>query len=343
MNQTGRIMRLVPNAALSGGEFLLECSDLHLTLGDSFEVRCDGVKASLLGTSSRRVTAIVPPELIDETRVSVDFVWNGNTSNKQYLTVGELLADDLHLVANPAYSPVTGELYLTRSGSRGQELPVTLFKLDAYGDLHEISGDIMNPTGLAFDRTGQLFVSSRADGIVYRVTALDAVPFARNLGVATDLAFDFRGDLYVGDRTGTIHRINPLGEAQAWVEIEPSVAAYHLAFGPDDALYVAGPTVSSNDAIVRITPAGRVEKFFSGFMRPQGLAFDRAGNLYVVACYRGRRGVWRIPSEADDCELILAASNLVGLCFNEEGDLIAGAHNAVYRVPLGITGWLPTI
>lgn len=298
---------------------------------------------SLLGASSRRITAIVPPETDGETQMSVDFVWNGAASTAQQLTVGALLADELHLVANPAYSPTTGDLYLTRSGSRGQDLPVTLFKLDTYGELHEISGDILNPTGLAFDRTGQLFISSRADGTVYRMTALDAVPFARNLGVATDLAFDFRGDLYVGDRTGTIHRINPLGESQAWAEIEPSVAAYHLAFGPDDALYVTGPTVASNDAIVRITPSGRVEKFFGGFVRPQGLAFDRAGNLYVVGCYQARRGVWRIPPEADDCELILAGNNLVGICFSDAGDLIAATHHAVYRVPLGIIGWLPTI
>jgi hypothetical protein len=46
--------------------------------------------------------------------------------------------------------------------------------------------------------------------------------------------------LYVGDRTGTIFRVNEIGEEKAWAQIEPSVSAYHLAFGPDGSLFVTG-------------------------------------------------------------------------------------------------------
>ena len=37
--------------------------------------------------------------------------------------------------------------------------------------------------------------------------------------------------------------------------LEPSIAAYHLAFGFDEYLYVAGPTTSSFDSIYRISPS----------------------------------------------------------------------------------------
>src|SRR5262249_27657825 len=156
------------------------------------------------------------------------------------------------------------------------------------GELSEFSGDITNPTGIAFDKEGQMFVTSRMDGTVYRVTPFkEAVPFARNLGVATGLAFNSHGKMFVGDRTGTIYEVNELGEEKSWAQLEPSVSAYHLAFGPDDYLYVTGPTVTSFDSVMRIDEAGNASVFYRGLGRPQGLAFDRDGRLYVAATLRG--------------------------------------------------------
>jgi DNA-binding beta-propeller fold protein YncE len=89
--------------------------------------------------------------------------------------------------------------------------------------------------------------------------------------------------MYVGDRTGAIFKVNGIGEERAWAQIEPSVSAFHLAFGPDGALYVTGPTVTSSDCVWRIDPDGEIDIFFKGLGRPQGLAFDTDGNLYVAA------------------------------------------------------------
>jgi len=92
--------------------------------------------------------------------------------------------------------------------------------------------------------------------------------------------------------------VNGIGEERAWTQLEPSVSAFHLAFGPDDSLYVAGPTVTSFDSIWRINQDGDIDMFFKGLGRPQGLAFDRDGNLYVAAAFRGRRGIVRISPAA---------------------------------------------
>ena len=111
----------------------------------------------------------------------------------------EKLASDVHPVANPAFDPDDGSLFVTRSGSRGEELPVTLFRIDITGEVKEYSGDIANPTGIAFSKDGEMFVTSRLDGTVYKVNPFkEAVSFASNLGVATGIAFDKKGLMYVG-------------------------------------------------------------------------------------------------------------------------------------------------
>nr|MDQ3819525.1 gluconolaconase [Acidobacteriota bacterium] len=266
---------------------------------------------------------------------------DGQRSAPARFHVGRELAEDLHLVANPAVDPDDGSLYVTRSGSRGQQFPVTIFRIDASGQVSDFSGDVANPTGIAFDNSGQMFVTSRLDGNVYRITPFkEAVAFAKNLGVATGLAFDTEGRMYVGDRTGTIYRVNGIGEEQAWAQLEPSVSAYHLAFGPDDALYVTGPTVSSFESVTRIDRSGRASVFYRGLGRPHGIAFDREGYLYVAGCLRARRGIIRIAPDGSDAEVFIAGMNTVGLAFNSAGDVAVATNEAVYSLPLGIHGAL---
>ena len=184
-----------------------------------------------------------------------------------------------------------------------------------------------------------MFVTSRFDGTVYRVTAeRQFVAFAADLGVATGLAFNRSGEMFVGDRSGTIFRINEIGEAKPWAQHEPSVSAYHLAFGPDGSLYVSGPTVSSFDSIVRFDEDGNASTFYQGLGRPQGLAFDRKGNLYVAASLRGRRGIVRISPDGSNAQLVVSGMNVVGLAFGPVGEMVVATNEAVYTIPLGIHG-----
>jgi sugar lactone lactonase YvrE len=172
--------------------------------------------------------------------------------------------------------------------------------------------------------------------------------FARNLGIATGIVFDAEGRMYVGDRGGTIYVINELGEATALASMEPSVSAYHFAIGPDAYLYATGPTLSSFDSVMRISPEGEVIRFFSGLGRPQGLAFDKDGNLYVAASRRGHRGIVRITPDAE-AEVVVAGNSLVGLCFDDQGNMLVasthannqGSSGEIYRIPLGIEGYRP--
>jgi sugar lactone lactonase YvrE len=157
------------------------------------------------------------------------------------------------------------------------------------------------------------------------------------MGIGTGLAFDREGNLYVGDRSGTVFKISRQRQIYVFATVEPSIAAYHLAFGPDDHLYLTGPTTSSFDCIHRISPDGAVETFFRGLGRPQGIAFDAEGRLYVAASLAGRRGVIRIDQNRQP-ELFLSGPNIVGLAFLPSRALAVATSNALYRVDVNIAG-----
>jgi sugar lactone lactonase YvrE len=161
--------------------------------------------------------------------------------------------------------------------------------------------------------------------------------FVEGMGVATGIAFDSEGNLYVGDRGGTIFKISQNRQIFVFATLEPSMAAYHLAFGPDGYLYVTGPTTSSFDAIQRISQAGDVELFYRGLGRPQGLAFDDQGRLYVAASLGGRKGVIRITAERR-ADLFLSGPGIVGLAFTPSRAMIIATTNSLYRVDVGIKG-----
>ena len=222
MSNEGKILRIDPPYALPGAEVSIDCEGLDTSEPTLCGVWFDSEPAPIIAMSPRRILAIVP-EVKQGGPVNVTLEREGVRSEPVSITVARRLAEDLHPVANPAFDPDDGALFVTRSGSRGEQLPVTIFRIDVNGDLAEFSGDIVNPTGIAFDSSGQMFVSSRFDGTVYRVTPFkEALPFARNLGIATGIAFDSSNAMYVGDRTGTIFKVNGIGEESPWAQLEPS-------------------------------------------------------------------------------------------------------------------------
>lgn len=339
MSTPAKILGIDPVYAIAGGELIIDCAGFDTRDPTECNVLVGDMPAQIVALGPRRVLALVP-----ETKggqVDVRLQSGDAVSEPVRLTVARKLAGDLHPVANPAFDPDDGALFVTRSGSRGEELPVTLFRIDISGEVNEYSGDIPNPTGIAFNSEGEMFVTSRLEGVVYKITPFkEAVEFARNLGVASGIAFDSKGVMYVGDRSGAIFKVNGIGEERAWAQVEPSVSAFHLAFGPDDALYVTGPTVTSSDCIWRIDPDGEIGIFFKGLGRPQGLAFDTDGNLYVAASLRGRRGIVRISPNGLDAKVVVAGVNLIGLAFSSAGEMAVVSIDSVYSLPAQIRGTL---
>lgn len=321
-----------PAAAITGGELHIHGS--HLATQGRPSVKVGNQPAHLVIAGDSYILAKVP----DSATVGELVVASGNLESNLFEThVGIQIAESLHPVANPAVDR-EGNIYTTFSGSRGQKSPVSIYKIDTNYNTKPFVTDMMNPTGLAFDREGMLYVSSRYDGIVYQVTPSGNMSvYVEGMGVATGLAFDSDENLYVGDRSGTIFKISKTRQIYVFATLEPSIAAYHLAFGADDYLYVTGPTTSSFDSIYRISHAGEVETFFRGIGRPQGLAVDAAGRLYVSGSLGGRRGIVRLDQSAKP-EQFLSGPGIVGLAFTPSRAMIVATQNALFRVDVDIAG-----
>ena len=83
---------------------------------------------------------------------------------------------------------------------------------------------------------------------------------------------------------------------------------------------------------------GRSERFFpAGSGRPQGLAFDRLGNLYVAGSLAGKRGVVRLTPQAE-AEVVIGGSNIVGLAVLPTHRAIIATNNAVYTLDWEVEG-----
>src|SRR5881628_128752 len=322
------IKNVAPKAALPGGEVVIEYSGRELAGSARPEVRFGDFTAQVTMASSDHIIAKVPDSSSEIGTQELVIATDGDTSRPFPYEIGKKLASNLHPVANPALDP-GGNVYATYSGRRGQKTPVSIYKVTPKGAVTPFVTDIMNATGLTFSLTGELFVSSRFEGNIYKVDSAGHTElFTEGMGIATGMAFDRDGNLYVGDRSGSIFKISASKEIFVFATLEPSMAAYHLAFGFDDYLYVAGPTTSSFDSIYRISPSGEVDRFFTGLGRPQGMAFDIEGSLYCVSSYRGRRGIFRFRDPRKP-ELAVAGLSLVGLAFDFDENLIVADANSI--------------
>ena len=301
------------------------------------DVRIGGVPARLMRASSQALAAVVPDGL-DGGRTSIRV--DGATGETAFVEIGAPLATGLHQVDNPAFDEA-GNLYVTFSGSRGQESPVSVFVVRRDGSREPFVSGVPNPTSLAFGPDGHLYVSSRFDGSVHRV-ARDgsSTQFASDLGVACGIAFGPDGSLYVGDRSGSVLRVAGK-EVSLFATLPASVAAFHLAFGPDGSLYVTAPTLSSRDPVYRIRASGEVEVFYDGLGRPQGLAFDSDGHLYVVDALAGSSGLYRFALDRPTTpEQVVVGGSLIGLAFDPHGGIVLASSDTAYRLSVPLRGLL---
>jgi len=326
-DKSSELTALDPLRVIEGGRLWLRGNALPIPLSTEEMCTIGGVPARAVFAAPDRMAVEVPIGL-DGGQTEVKVPWLPGAT--LFVEVGVPLAFGLHQVDSAAID-ASGRVYVTYSGSRGQKSPVSIFRVSQPGGPREpfVSG-IVNVTSMQFGPDGLLYVSSRFDGSVYRVFEDGKYEVvASDLGLACGLAFAPDGTLFVGDRSGTIFHIDGKGRTETLVSLPASVAAYHLAMGPDDAVYVTGPTLASFDRVYRVSMEGRVESIDQSFGRPQGLAFDHAGVLHVVEALAGASGVYQL--RASGKTLTIAGPRLVGLTFGSNGTTIVSSSDTVYR------------
>ncbi len=90
------------------------------------EVHFGDVDGSIVVSSDQFIVARVPE---GATSGGVVVATNGHRSNSREVHVAVPIADSLHPVANPAVD-ADGNIYATFSGSRGQKVPVAIYRID---------------------------------------------------------------------------------------------------------------------------------------------------------------------------------------------------------------------
>src|SRR5581483_9193536 len=153
-NGRPQISRVTPEAAIPGGEFQIRGAGLART--ERPRVTIGDVEAPVVIGSDSYVIVRVP----EGASAGELVVASGNQSSQAWnCGVGIQIAENLYPVGNPAVDSF-GNIYVTFSGSRGQKTPVSVYKIDLNYNSKPFVTEMMNATGLAFDKAGTLYVSS---------------------------------------------------------------------------------------------------------------------------------------------------------------------------------------
>lgn len=326
MGVVAGLSNLEPVRVVPGGRLWVHGDGFPRPDASADDVSIGGLPARISFAAPSRLAVVVPQPLPSGSQ-PVKVSWAAGAT--LYADVARVLATGLHQVDNPVVD-AAGHVYVTYSGSRGQQAAVSIFRVTPAGAREPFVHGLVNPTSLALGPDGKLYVSSRFEGRVYRIHEDGQYEvIGSDLGIATGLAFTPDGALYVGDRSGTLFRIDVQGRTEAVASLPGSMAAFHLAAGRDGWLYVAAPTLSTYDTLRRVHPDGRVEPLEWVFGRPQGLAFDRAGVLHVVEALAGASGIYALRPGRPR-ELVVSGPNLVGLAFGPDGGLAVTSNDVLY-------------
>ena len=207
---------------------------------------------------------------------------------------------------------------------------------------------IATPQAMAFSLSGELLVNNDESGRITRIRGGRGEFFAAVASYIPPLghlALERSGDLYFSEGCPGFQprliRISPRGEI---TEVTRDVSfPSGLAFTPGGTLYVAE---NLSGQVSSVSAEGTVTTFVDGLTRPQSMAADGAGNLYVVG-YEGplsnptdpadnptSNRIWKIDPAGN--RTLYATTYVNSLAFSPAGELFisgpVGRQSGVLRV-----------
>lgn len=325
-----KIKSVQPGIGIAGGKVLVEGTGFNPEDSFDTQVLFGGVAGRVLLMSPTRIHVQIP----DEAKPGpVTIELKGKASNAYPFILGRKLSDNMNPVDNPLFDS-EGNLLVAFSGKRGETPPVSVFKISPDGDVKPYLHNIPNATSMAFDANGDLFVSSRFEGTVYKATPKgDVSVFAKDLGIPTGIAFNRDGFLFVGDRGGRIWKISPKGESSVFAEVPESMVAFHLAFDLEGNLLVSNPGLSSYNHLLMIDSSGKAIPLYGGFGRPQGIAVDAKGAIYISEAKAGESAIMKVLP-GGEVRTLLSGPVMIGIALDKLGNIAITTPDSVCMVQL---------
>lgn len=172
-----------------------------------------------------------------------------------------------------------GNLFVVSGGG-------TILKFTPDGSKSTFASGLSSPSALAFDGMGNLYVTESFGDIgdISKFTPAGVKSTFASDGNLTGLAFDLSGNLFASHRGATdlgggIIKFTPDGKGSEFAPLT----------GPGMAVSASGSlftpfrsSINDEPRIIEFTPTGSASFFTSEVDEPGGLAFDGAGNLFLV-------------------------------------------------------------
>ena len=247
-----------------------------------------------------------------------------------YVDIGAPLATGLHQVDNPAFDR-DGNLFVTFSGSRGQQSPVSIFVVRPDGSREPFVSDLPNPTSLAF---GPRRPAPRVEPVRRQRLPHRRVTVARSSRpilvsrAGSPLTRTARSSSATAP--GSILRVRRRRRV-VFAALPPSIAAFHLAFGPDGSLFVTGPTLTRATASIAFPDRRRRGLLRrASAVRRAWRSTPRVGSTWWTRLPARRRLSLRAGHRGAPEQLVVGGG-LVGVAFAPDGALAVASADAVYQ------------
>lgn len=184
------------------------------------------------------------------------------------------------------------------------------------------------PSGLAFDRAGNLYVANYDAGTISKVTSNGVETlFAVGLATPYPVAIDGDGNIYVGSYDDNeILKFDADGVSNSFADSNLNNPS-GLAFDREGFLYVAN---NGNGTIWKFDTNGVGTLFAEDMGEPYGLAFDSTGNLFVANPSVSE--IAKIMPDGSKTNFVLGLDSPIGLAFDRAGYLYATTVNKVLKI-----------
>ena len=209
-----------------------------------------------------------------------------------------------------------------------------IYEITPAGSQSNFVSGLSDPTALAFDRRGNLFVSDTGSGSIVEITpGGETNTFASGLAAPYGLAFDNSGNLFEADFASS--RILEFTNHNGTLSPSPGVFASGLD-GPVGLAFNRAGNLFESDyisgAIYEFTNfngilASNLNVFATGLTNPAGLAFNNSNVLFVANdVFAGT--ITRVTSGGSLGTFASGLSDPLGIAFDHAGNLFVANQNA---------------